>query len=92
MATPYYRTAAYRSAVAHPYFVSAYADWSESTPPVTVGFQTEAEARAFASLRSEPIIDLVRKGDGIIAVRRLLDHPMMPGLSSMHDDFTEARP
>ena len=92
MATPYYRTAAYRSAVAHPFHVSAFADWSEATVPVTVGFQTEAEARAFASMRPEPIIDLARKGDGVIAVRRMIDHPLLPGLASMHDDFPETRP
>lgn len=66
---PYYAEAAYRSAVAHPYHVSAYRDWS-SAAPVTVGFQTEAEARAFAASRPEPIIDLVERDRGVIGTRR----------------------
>ena len=69
MSTPYYRTAAYRSAVAHPFHVSTYTGWSDHEPTV-VGFQTEAEARAYAAGRPEPLIDLVKRDAGVIAARR----------------------
>lgn len=85
--TAYYATAAYRSAVAHPYHVSTYADWSSADPTTVVGFQTETEARAYASGRPEPLIDLVQRDCGVIAARRMvpfMDHRIdfMP-----RDDF-----
>lgn len=89
---PYYATAAYRSAIAHPFHVSAWLDWRAD--PVTVGFGTEAEARGFATSRPEPIIDLVRRDHGVIAWRRMLAHPStttyLTGWSDdpgPHDDF-----
>jgi hypothetical protein len=69
MSTPYYATGAYRSAVAHPYHVSTYQSWADHDPFV-VGFQTEAEARAYAAGRPEPLIDLVQRDVGVIAARR----------------------
>lgn len=74
--TPYYRTGAYRSAVAHPYHVSTYRDWSAADPTTVVGFQTENEARAYAAGRPEPLIDLVQRDCGVIAARRML-RPML---------------
>lgn len=71
-----YTSGAYRSAVAHPYHVSAYRSWDDHDPTV-VGFQTEAEARSFAVGRPEPLIDLVQRDCGVIAARRLvpfMDH------------------
>ena len=67
----YQQSPAYRSAVAHPFHVSLYADWSDHDG-LTVGFQTEEEARSFAASRPEPLIDLVRRDGGVIAQRRLI--------------------
>lgn len=75
----YYETAEYRAAVSCPFHVSLYADWHAD--PTTVGFQSEAEARAFASIRPEPLVDLVQREryhdgrrweQGVIAVRRMM--------------------
>lgn len=84
------RIRAYESAVAHPYHVSAYRDWSVGNG-VTVGFQTEAEARSFAAGRPEPLIDLARRGEGVIAVRRLQPHPLMRSTRGWapRDDFPQ---
>jgi hypothetical protein len=92
MDRPYYAEPAYRSAVAHPFHVSCYRDWS-SAAPVTVGFQTEAEARAFASMRPEPIIDLVERDRGPIAARRMRSHPhpCKPIAAYYRDDFPDTR-
>ena len=91
----YWRTPAYRSAVAHPYHVSAWAGLTDHEP-TTVGFQTEDEARRFASLRPEPLIDLVSRDAGrVIACRRQLDHPTMTRQACPEwgrDDFPETRP
>ncbi len=87
--TPYYRTAAYRSAVAHPYHVHLYRDWSDHSP-VVVGFQTEAEARAFAVSRPEPIIDMVQRDCGMVAARRMFVHPATPtAVFTPSDDFPQ---
>ena len=67
----YQQSPAYRSAVAHPYHVSLYAGWADHVG-LTVGFQTEEEARSFAASRPEPLIDLVRRDGGVIAQRRLI--------------------
>lgn len=69
------RTAAYRSAVAHPFHVSTYTGWADHEPTV-VGFQTEAEARAYASGRPEPLIDLITRDGMVLAVRRMV-RPML---------------
>jgi hypothetical protein len=89
---PYYVQPGYRSAVAHPFHVSCYRDWSAAAP-VTVGFQTEAEARRFASMRPEPIIDLVKRDAGIIARRRMATHPhpCRPIAAYYGDDFPDTR-
>lgn len=84
--TRYYETGAYRSAVAHPFHVQCYASWEEHDPTVTVGFQTEEEARSFAASRPEPIIDLARRDVGCIAQRRAIAHPRNP-FSNVRDDF-----
>lgn len=82
-----YRTPAYRSAIAHPYHVSTFADWSIDADGVTVGFLTEHDARAFAASRPEPLIDLVRRNDGMIAQRRMLAHS--EGTFVPRDDFPQ---
>ena len=84
--TAYYDRPEYRSAVAHPYYVQLWASW-DAAEPVTVGFQSEDDARAFAASRPEPIIDLVRRDDGIIAYRRLIAYPGGSPSPGLHDDF-----
>jgi hypothetical protein len=90
MRTPYYQRPEYLSAVAHPWHVSLWADWTGD--PVTVGFRDEQAARAFAASRPEPIVDLVARDRGVIACRRLLAHPLGPPGIPAYDDFPEARP
>lgn len=82
--------AAYNAAVAHPYHVSTFPDW-RAYNGVTVGFQTEAEARSFAAGRPENLIDLVRRGHGVIATRRLIPHPQDSNRDSFRprDDFPQ---
>lgn len=92
------RIAAYESAVAHPFHVHAYTDWADHDG-THVGFQTEAEARSFASMRPEPLIDLVqresgrvRPGGDVIASRRLVPHPLAHDRMFVpHDDFPDTR-
>lgn len=86
------RMAAYAAAVAHPYHVSTFPDWRAHNG-VAVGFQSEAEARRFASLRPENLIDLVAKGRGVIAARRLIPHPDDPNADTWRafDDFPDTR-
>ena len=74
----YQQSPAYRSAVAHPFHVSLYAGWSDHDG-LTVGFQTEEEARSFAASRPEPLVDLVRRDGGVIAQRRMVAHPTWAG-------------
>ena len=66
-----------RSDHQYPYHVSLYADWSDDG--LTVGFQTEEEARSFAASRPEPLIDLVKRDHGVIAQRRMVAHPTWAG-------------
>jgi hypothetical protein len=96
------RLAAYNTVMAMPYRVSAYTSWYDHTG-THVGFQTEAEARRFASLRPEPIIDLsVREdyasgrptgGGNMLATRRLVAHPAMSADRTFipRDDFPDTR-
>jgi hypothetical protein len=85
-----------------PYIVTTYPDWTPGNG-TSVGFQTEQEARRFASLRPEPLIDLIAteyRGEGasrrptgggrVIATRRMHGHPAMPGCHT-HDDFPDTR-
>jgi hypothetical protein len=90
--TRHQSSAGYISAVAHPYYVTTFPDW-RAYNGVTVGFQTEAEARRFASLRPENLIDLVRRGSGVIATRRLVAHPLDPNRDTFtpRDDFPDVR-
>lgn len=85
----YWRTPAYRAAVRMPYHVSMFASWSSD--PTTVGFVYEDEARTFASLRPEPIIDLVRRNVGILGARRMLAHPSGALVDFLFDDFPDTR-
>lgn len=62
--------AARANALAHPYLVGLYPTWAHDVEPLIVGFQTEAEARDFASMRPEPIIYLIdRAASRIIGSR-----------------------
>lgn len=77
------------SARQHPFFVDLYDDWSDHDP-VTVGFQSIQDARRFAASRPEPIIDLVRRGTGVRAVRRMIPHPAAAiGTFVERDDFPQ---
>jgi hypothetical protein len=100
------RIAAYQSAVEHPYHVRAYRDWSDHDG-IAVGFQSLAEAVAFAASRPEPLIDLVsrfgygpggwlyRDNPAVIQSRRLIAHPAMTGPQYGFvpvDDFPQVEP
>ena len=88
--TAYYDRPEYRSAVAHPFHVALHASWEYGCEPLVVGFQSEDAARAFAASRPEPLVDLVRRGCGIIASRRLVGHPLNKAIGSRftpRDDF-----
>ena len=74
----------------HPYSVSAYASWSDHIG-THVGFASLSEAQRFASLRPEPIIDLVARGHGTYQSRRMVAHPASPEMR-LHDHFPDLRP
>lgn len=81
--------AARRLAVTMPYHATLYAGWDDHRGTV-VGFQSEDEARAFAASRPEPLIDLCRKGDGVIGIRRMVAHPLLPtDILQLRDDFPQ---
>lgn len=91
------RIAAIKSAIEHPFHVRAFRAWSDHEG-IAVGFQTEAEARAFAAGRPEPLIDLVARfvpgvsgpNPHVIGVRRLQPHPDEPILAIRgRDDFPQ---
>lgn len=95
------RLAAIKSAMAHPFRVQAWPSW-DAHGGIVVGFQTEAEARRFASLRPESLIDLsVREdyasgrptgGGNMLATRRLVPHPAMSDRTFVaRDDFPDTR-
>lgn len=87
--------AARKSATEHPFYVKAWTSWADHDP-LTVGFQAEADARAFAAGRPEPLIDLVKRetyangrptgGGNVIAARRMLAHPGEPGIITSRED------
>lgn len=82
------RQAAYAAAMAHPFVIQTFPDWRPADG-VTVGFQSEIEARQFAARRPEPLIDLIKRGAGVIAARRLVPHPQDPHADAWkpRDDF-----
>ena len=88
----YYETKAWAAAVKAPFHATAYADWSHHEP-VFAGFETREEAEAWARSRPEPLIDLVQRNLGVIACRRVLQHPAVGPLGQRFepkDDFAAA--
>jgi hypothetical protein len=76
-----------RYAGTFPVSVSLYRSWADHDG-IHVGFQTEAEARSLLAARPEPLADLVIRGRGVIAARRMVAHPAQdPATFTPRDPF-----